>query len=49
MLIAILLLWGLLLFFNWAILKVGAEFDDVNERILSELKKSEESARGNGE
>lgn len=29
--VIVLLLLGLLFFFNWSILKVGAEFDDVKE------------------
>ena len=40
--LAIIALWGLLVFFNWAMLKVGADFDEAQERLWKELKAKED-------
>jgi len=39
--LAVIALWGLLVFFNWTMIKVGADFDEAQERLWKELKAKE--------
>ncbi len=48
MILGIILLLGLLAFINWGMVKLGADFDDINEKIYREIKVREKHEVSNG-
>ena len=41
--ITVLALWGLLVFFNWVLIKVGADFDDWTYKAYLKIKEQDKS------